>query len=88
MARAYAFCESESAQPLELEAAKLIGRFGVEAVYGRACGVTELRRMSAALNIESWYHERQRAENWAKWAEDHRNESAALNRAMKAAHRD
>ena len=52
---------------------------------GRPLGIGEIRRMVAAENVIRAYANRKAAEDWAKWAEDHPDQAALLNYAMKAA---
>ena len=85
MAAAYRYAEGDGPKPQELIQASYIDRFGVQAVMGRQLGAGEMRRMIMAENIVNAYHNRQRAADWVKWAEDYPDEAVLLNYAMKAA---
>ena len=60
--------------PEDIEAGRLIERFGVQAVYGRPLGYGEMRRISIAESIardyqhRSNYRDKNGAENWSEWA--------------------
>lgn len=62
-----------------------VDRFGAQAVFGRVIGAGEIRRMNTAEAIVRAYRDRERAENWAEWARDNREQAALLARAAKAA---
>jgi len=60
--------------PEDIEAGRLIERFGVQAVYGRPLGYGEMRRISIAEGIvqayrsRDNYHDKDNSENWSEWA--------------------
>lgn len=57
--------------PKEIEAGRLIDRFGAQAVYGRTLGISEIRRIVAAENVLNSFRARENAGDWAKWSSDH-----------------
>ena len=62
-----------------------VDRFGAQAVFGRAMGAGEIRRLTVVDNILQAYRMRSHTENWAEWAESHKRASAMLNEAAKLA---
>ena len=60
--------------PDEIEAARLIGRFGVQAIYGRTLGYGEARRIAIVEGLVDAYKNRAAyrgesgVENWAEWS--------------------
>ena len=60
--------------PEDIEAGRLIERFGVQAVYGRLLGYGEMRRISIAESIARDYQSRDKyrdkdgAENCSEWS--------------------
>ncbi len=52
MAAVFAWCKDGGQAPTEIEAARLIDRFGAQAVYGRSLGVREMRRIMLAERVE------------------------------------
>ena len=68
-AAAYRYAESGGNIPTPLRALHYVDRFGVQAVYGRQLGVREMSHMLTSEAITKLYHARERAENWAAWAQ-------------------
>ena len=70
--------------PDEIEAARLIGRFGVQAVYGRTLGYGEARRIAIAEGLidayksRAAYRDESEVENWAEWSARYPEMSARL----------
>jgi len=60
--------------PEDIEAGRLIERFGVQAVYGRPLGYGEMRRINLSESIVQAYRSRDNyrdkdgAENWSEWS--------------------
>jgi hypothetical protein len=71
--------------PNELITGWAINKYGAQAVYGRAISFHELRMLDLADNIVRAYKERERAEDWAKWAEDNPEKNRLLAHAGKLA---
>jgi hypothetical protein len=61
-----------------------VERFGAQAVFGRAPGAGELRRMIAAERVVSAFWARAHAESWAEWAMENPQAAELLNIAAKA----
>lgn len=85
MAAAWRHAEEGEPAPPEYVALQYIDRFGAAAVYGRTLGAGELRRMVLVENVIKAHQGRERAENWAKWAQENPQASELLARAAKAA---
>lgn len=92
MARAYRHAAEQDGPALpELEALRMIDRFGAQAVFGRILSVREMRMMSLAERIVRAYHDRDayrdadKNKNWAEWAAKNPTEFRLLNVAMRAA---
>lgn len=70
--------------PEDIEAGRLIERFGVQAVYGRPLGYGEMRRISIAESIardyqnRSNYRDKSGAENWSEWSAHYPESNARL----------
>lgn len=79
------YAEGSSPRPEELIIAGYIDRFGAQAVLGRVLSGGELRRIAQAENIVQAYRDRQKSENWAKWAQDNPEQAAVLNEAERLA---
>lgn len=82
-----AYRAAESGRPVpdeiadDLEAARLIDRFGAQVVFGRPMGYEELQRIMWAENANAIYRAyigRQASNNWAEWAQKYPRENAAL----------
>jgi len=84
-AAAYRYAEGGSQKPRELILYDYIRVFGADAVMGRPLGAGEIRRMTRAALIVDAYQSRTHAENWAEWADNHKQEVAILNEAMELA---
>lgn len=87
MAKAYAFAEApeDHNPPPEYILLQQVDRFGAQAIYGRALGYGELRRMTTAETIIKSYNERKAASSWAEWAEANKGRAELLQIAMLAA---
>lgn len=71
----------------ELKLAKLIDRFGVDAVMGRSwLSANEILRMQIAETIMRLYAEMQRYDDWTQFKRDNPDGGAFLFSAMKLAH--
>lgn len=70
IAAAYRYAEDGGETPREIEAGRLIDRFGAQAVYGRTLGVKEMRRITVAENVARAYEIRQSSSDWVKWSKD------------------
>jgi hypothetical protein len=64
-------------------AGRLINRFGAQAVYGRALGYGEMRRILLAENVER-VAQRFLAKDSAKWFQAHPNDLKLLTWAKEA----
>lgn len=84
IAAVYEYAESGGTIPKELEQARLVSRFGVEAVFGRPLYTKEMRRMVAADNIYSAFTSRKNSKDWGKWASENPELDEILRYAMKA----
>ena len=78
MARTYAYIAEGEPPPIELEAVRLVDKFGAVSVYGRQLGACEMRCMEIAETIVDAYQKKTASESWAKWA----RENPALNRLL------
>lgn len=65
--------------------ARMVGKYGAPAVLGRALGVAELRRITAAENVVAAYESRQRSLNWATWAKENHDAARLLSWAERLA---
>lgn len=69
--------------PREIEAGRMVNRYGAQAVYGRPLGVREMRRISLAERIEGacrhWLEP-----NAAEWFAKHPDDLRLFNWAVKA----
>lgn len=81
MAAAYAYADGGPISN-ELLMLQYSDRFGALAVIGRTAGAGELKRMIAAENVVSAYHERARAKEWATWARDNPDKARMLEYAL------
>ena len=54
-------------------------------MYGRTPGAGELRRLTIAERVFRAYYERQRAEDWVKWARENPQDAKLLAEAARAA---
>lgn len=76
--------------PSQIEAGRLITRFGVQAVFGRPMTMREMREINLAENVERAYTAEQRAEQSeggaAEWSRNNRALAGLLARALKAYH--
>lgn len=74
--------------PLEIEAGRLIGRFGAPAVYGRPMGLVEMRAIALAENAERAYRGYRAAVDSeagsVSWAEKNPEQAALVARAVLA----
>lgn len=59
--------------------------YGAQAIFGRAVGAGEIKRMNTAVNIVAYYKQKHATDNQAKWALDNPMQDSALNRAFIAA---
>lgn len=79
--------------PDEVLALMYIDRFGAENVYGRALGLSEMRRLTVVENVIKAYQSRKEYrdadgyENWAEWAAKHEHAARLLEDAMIEARR-
>ena len=87
MSSAYAFAEGGPATD-ELITGWAIAKYGAQAIYGRAMSFHEIRMVDLADNVVRAYKERQRAENWAKWAEENPVLSRILSQAGRLVQED
>lgn len=79
MGRAYAYIAEGDPPPMELEAVRLVGKFGSQAVYGRQLGACEMRCMEIAETVVNAFQQKTApGGNWAKWAAD----NPGLNRLL------
>jgi hypothetical protein len=78
MGRAYAYIAEGAPPPMEMEAVRLVGKFGAQAVYGRQLGACEMRCMEIAETVINAYQQREASKAWAKWAAD----NPGLNRLL------
>lgn len=85
MARAYRYAEGDAPEPKELEAGRLIARFGADVVLGAPAGYKYLRRIAAVEMIVKAYQERSASDDWADWTHKNPDASRMLAWAMKAA---
>lgn len=61
-----------------------IEQFGVKAILGRdVLSYGEISRMKYARLIPALFHSREKAENWAAWVRDNREQASLLNEAEK-----
>lgn len=91
MAAALRYVEGDGPIPHELELLGHIQTYGVEAVMGRpVLGAVEIRRMTAAHNVEVSYASRKAyrdqdgKENWVEWARAYPQASRILVAAERA----
>ena len=87
MSSAYAFAEGGTPTD-ELITGWAVAKYGAQAVYGRAMSFNEIRMLDLADNVVRAYKERQRAEEWAKWAEDNPEKARLLAVAGRLAQED
>ena len=85
MARAYLYADGRGPAPHEIEAGKLLDRWGAPAVFGRALGYGEIQRIHAAEMVVRAYRQSRAAENWAQWYQDNPEVAQVLITAMEAA---
>ncbi len=83
MAAVYAWCVGGGPAPAEIEAARLLDRFGVQAVYGRALSVREMRRIMLAERIEQ-VARRWKGQGAGQWFAAHPEDAALLAAVKKA----
>lgn len=69
--------------PVEIELGRLVNRFGAQAVYGRALGLLEMRRITLAENIERAC-QKWKAPNAGKWFQAHPDDLVIFDWAKKA----
>lgn len=85
MAAAYAYADGGRLSP-EIEALKMIDRFGAQAVYGRPLGIGEMRRLLTAERIVKIYVDRAEFETgYANWGIANPDAARILERAYIAA---
>lgn len=70
--------------PTSTELAQLyyIDRFGASAVMGRPLAYLEIEEMMMAEKVTRLYRERERAEDWVKWAKNKPEDAEFLGSAM------
>lgn len=78
IASAYEYVTDTGGMPHEIELARYVDRFGVEAVFGRVMGAGEIRRIMTAEAVIGAYKSRQKSENWAGWVVEHPGEAELL----------
>lgn len=83
MVRAYGFAMKREPKPFELDLNERIGRWGVEAVFGkRILTVREMRDLDtaeAASTMLHWFNQRAIADNWATWEQANSQKAEFLN---------
>jgi hypothetical protein len=85
MAAAYAQADG-GPQSDELRLLGYLDRYGGALnVLGRPLGAKELRRMTVAENIKTWYEERGKVENMVEWTQNNPDKAEALHHAYKEA---
>ena len=84
MSSAYAYAEGGEVTD-ELVLAWAVGKYGAQAVFGRTLSFQEIRVMDIADNVFRAYRERERSDNWAKWAQDNPDKARLLAQAGKLA---
>ena len=77
-AAAYAHAQHDDPLPFDLVMLSYIDRFGAQSVLGRPLGFGEIQRMLHAENIIKWTIQRNKAENWATWANQNPDKNATL----------
>lgn len=82
MAAAYRYAAGDGLPPHEFLLGLNFRRYGVETVLGRPIGAGEAQRIHLVMAIVGAYQARAASENWAKWAADHPDDNALLNRVM------
>jgi hypothetical protein len=85
IATAYRVADGCNCHSRELDLLAAIDRFGGQAVMGRPLGAGEIKRMIVAEQVVEAYRGRERADNWAAWADANPYYAALLARAAKAA---
>lgn len=85
IAAAYRYAEGSGRIPREIELGRVVDRFGAQAVFGRAIGSKEIRRIAMAERTVRLFRERERAENWAAWVVNNPEEAELLSRAAELA---
>ena len=75
----------DAPRPIDLEMRDMISRFGAGAVLGQPAPVRFLRGVAIADNLEEAFTARDRSENWAQWAAEHKDQNRLLLWAMRLA---
>ena len=68
--------------PDEIEAGRLINRYGATAVYGRPLGISEMRRINLAENVER-VSRRWQAKGAGAWFAEHPEDQRLLQWVVK-----
>ena len=85
IANAYKYAEGIGGIPREIELGAIIDRFGAQAVFGRAIGAGEIRRIAISERIVRSYRDREKSENWAAWVVNNPHEAELLSIAAELA---
>ena len=85
IANAYKYAEGVGGIPREIELGAIVDRFGAQAVFGRAIGAGEIRRIAMSERIVRAYREREQAENWAAWVVNNPQDAELLSIAAELA---
>ena len=84
-AAAYRYAEGGGVTPREIELGRMINRFGAQAVFGRAMGAAEIRRIEISERIVRLYIEREKSDNWAAWVMNNPGDAELLSMAAELA---